>query len=125
MYEMAKHIHLTIIVISVSLFIIRFVMLLRESDLLQNKVLKIVPHVIDTGLLASAVWLVTMSPMVNVDGWLASKIIGLLLYIVSGLFAFKWAKNNRMRILGFLSAMIWLSVTFGVAFSKQALSFLA
>lgn len=122
---MAKHIHLTIIVISVSLFIIRFVMLLRESDLLQNKVLKIVPHVIDTGLLASAVWLVTMSPMVNVDGWLASKIIGLLLYIVSGLFAFKWAKNNRMRILGFLSAMIWLSVTFGVAFSKQALSFLA
>ena len=125
MYEMAKHIHLTIIVISVSLFIIRFVMLLRESDLLQNKVFKIVPHVIDTGLLASAVWLVTMSPMVNVDGWLASKIIGLLLYIVSGLFAFKWAKNNRMRILGFLSAMIWLSVTFGVAFSKQALSFLA
>jgi uncharacterized membrane protein SirB2 len=125
MYEIAKHIHLSIVVVSVALFIVRFTLLLKESQLLQKKLLKIVPHVIDTCLLASAIWLVTMSPMVNVDGWLASKIIGLLLYIVSGLFAFKWAKNNRMRVLGFFSAMIWLSVTFGVAFSKQPLSFLA
>ncbi|GBL03360.1 SirB2 family protein [Glaciecola sp. KUL10] len=125
MYEMAKHIHLSVVVVSVALFIVRFIFLMKGSELMKKKALKVVPHVVDTFLLISAIWLVTMSPMVNVDGWLASKIVGLVLYIVSGLFAFKWAKNNRMRLLGFFSAMIWLSVTFGVAVSKQPLSFLA
>jgi uncharacterized membrane protein SirB2 len=98
---------------------------MKDSQRLNNKALKIVPHVIDTVLLGSAIWLLTLSSMTQVDGWVASKVVGVVLYIVSGLFAFKWAANNRMRALGFFSAVVWMLVTLGVAFSKQPLSFLS
>ncbi|MDT0581854.1 MULTISPECIES: SirB2 family protein [Alteromonadaceae] len=125
MYQMAMHLHVTAVVISLALFSFRFVLTIKGHGMLQQKWLKIVPHVVDTVLLASAVWLLTMSSMMQVDGWVASKVIGVVLYIVSGLFALKWAKNNRSRVIGFASAIIWVGLTASIAVSKQPFSFLA
>lgn len=52
MYEMTKHLHLTFMLLSVLLFLTRFVLTLNASPILQKKALKIAPHIIDTfGLL--------------------------------------------------------------------------
>lgn len=125
MLQAAMHLHVTAVVISLALFSFRFALMMKNSDVRNQRWLKITPHVVDTILLGSAIWLLTMSSMVQVDGWVASKVIGVILYIVSGFFALKWAKTNRSRIIGFASAVIWLMLTASVAFSKQPFSFLA
>jgi len=125
MYQTAMHLHVTAVIISLALFSFRFALTLKSSDMLQKKWLKITPHVVDTILLGTAIWLLTLSSMVQVDGWVASKVIGVILYIVSGLFALKWAKTNRSRIIGFVCAVIWILLTASVALTKQPFSFLA
>ena len=124
MYMMLKHLHLTAIAISVVLFIIRFVWLMRESPQLQKKWVKIVPHVVDTVLLASALALcVVISQYPFVHAWVTEKVIGVVCYILLGLLAMKWARNNAMRLVGFFGALSWLVFTAKVAVMKQPMLF--
>lgn len=125
MYQAVVHIHVAAVMISLAFLSFRFALMLKDSSILQQKWLKITPHIVDTVLLGTAIWLLTLSSMVEIDGWVASKVIGVILYIVSGIFALKWAKTNRSRVIGFVCAVIWLMLTALVAFSKQPFSFLA
>jgi uncharacterized membrane protein SirB2 len=125
MYQAAMHLHVTAVVISLALFSFRFALTLKGSRVLQQKWLKILPHLVDTILLLTAIWLLTLSSIIEVDGWVASKVMGVVLYIVSGFYTLKWAKTNRSRLIGFASAVVWITLTATVAFTNQAFSFLA
>lgn len=73
--------------------------------MLQQRWMKIVPHVVDTALLASAItlaWQLNISPL---DApWLAAKIIALLLYIIVGSIALKRGKTKHVRLIAWLIA---------------------
>ena len=89
-----KHIHITCVVLSYSLFFLRGVWMLRESPALQQRWVKIAPHTVDTLLLVSAIalaWQFGISPLAH--PWLAAKIVALLLYIVIGTVALKRGKT--------------------------------
>ena len=124
MYQAAMHIHVTAVVISLALFSFRFALLLKGSNILQKKWLKITPHVVDTILLTAAIVMLVYPDKEFASAWVASKVIGVVLYILSGLFALKWAKNNRSRVIGFVCAVIWIMLTASVATSKMPFSFL-
>ncbi len=122
MYMMAKHLHLTAIALSFALFVVRFVLTMKQSQMLQKKWLKITPHIVDTVLLISIVLLcVELSLYPFVNEWATSKLIGLVLYILSVAFALKWARNNLMRVVGFAGAVAWLVVTGSIAVTKNTL----
>lgn len=124
MYMAMKHIHMTAVAISILFFIIRFAWLQFQSPLLQRKWVKITPHIIDTVLLASAIALcviIQQYPIVN--GWVTAKVIGVILYIVAGLWALKWAKQRGIQWIAFLVAISILAATAKVAITKQALFF--
>lgn len=124
MYMFVKHLHLTAVALSLSLFILRFVWSLRDSPMMQKKWVKIVPHVIDTVLLASALtlcFIIVQYPFV--DAWLTEKVIGVVCYILMGLVALKWAKNNMTRWIGFVFALGCVVFSAKVAVFKQALLF--
>lgn len=124
MYLMAKHLHLTAIALSVFLFIFRFMLSQFNSELLTRKWLKILPHVIDTCLLASALWLCFLIGQYPfVQGWLTFKVVGLVAYILMGMFALKWGRNKPLRWIGFIGALTWLGLIAKVAVSKQPLFF--
>ena len=124
MYLMAKHLHLTAIALSVFLFIFRFMLSQFNSELLTRKWLKILPHVIDTCLLASALWLCFLIDQYPfVQGWLTFKVVGLVAYILMGMFALKWGRNKPLRWIGFIGALTWLGLIAKVAVSKQPLYF--
>lgn len=124
MYLFVKHLHLTVVAISVSLFVLRFIWHLTGSPLLQKKWVKVVPHVVDTVLLASALTLcVLISQYPFVHSWLTEKVMGVVLYILMGFFTLKWARNNAMRCIGFVGALSWLLFTAKVAVFKQPLMF--
>ncbi len=123
MYLAIKHTHLLLIGISVALLLFRFVLAWRESPLLQRKLLKIVPHVVDTFLLLSAVALMlTIQQYPFVNPWLTDKFIGLLAYIALGVMALK-GRTKLLRLLGLLGAVGWLMMMAKVAISKTPVLF--
>jgi uncharacterized membrane protein SirB2 len=46
----------SVVVISLALFSLRFALTLKGSSVLQRKWLKITPHIVDTVLLSTAIW---------------------------------------------------------------------
>ncbi len=122
MYMFVKHLHLTAVALSILLFTLRFIWLLRESALLNKKWVKVVPHIIDTLLLASAITLcVLLSQYPLVNGWLTEKVVGVVLYIVLGLWTLKWAKSKPQQIAGFVLALLVLLSIAKIAVLKQPL----
>ena len=124
MYAIVKHIHLTTIAISVVLFLLRFIWTLRQSDMLQKKWVKILPHITDTLLLLSAATLCVMLEQYPfATAWVSEKLLGLLMYVFMVTLALKIAKTDFMRMVGLVGALSWVAFSGFVAVSKQALIF--
>jgi uncharacterized membrane protein SirB2 len=118
-YDAIKHAHIGFAYLSILLFIIRFGLFKLQPTLRRNKLLKVLPHIIDTLLLIFAIWLcVTISQYPLTDHWLTVKVLGLTGYIVLGTIAIKQGKN-----WAFIAALISFVYIFGAAKTHSALSF--
>ncbi len=123
MYMALKHTHLLLAALSVSLLFIRFVLSMRDSALLQKKLFKVLPHVIDTLLLLSAAGLMlTIQQYPFVTPWLTEKFIGLLAYIALGVMALK-GRTKALRVFAFFGALGWLALMVRVAITKTPVLF--
>ena len=121
-YASLKITHVSCVAISYLMFVLRGIWMMRESTLLQRRWVKIVPHLVDTLLLASAVALAVMShqyPLSN--GWLTAKIVGLLIYIGLGTVALKRGKTRRTRVTAWLAAQAVFFYIVAVAITRQPL----
>lgn len=124
LFMIMKAIHLTTLTITISGFILRGVWMMRGSPLLQNKIVKTIPHYNDTILLISAVWagaLIGQYPFVNT--WLTAKILGALGYIVLGGIALTYGSSKRLRISAFIGALCCFGYVVKVAATKNPLLF--
>src|SRR5690625_605287 len=96
-YYAIKHLHVTSAVLSILFFMIRAWWSVTENALLQTRLVRVLPHVIDTILLvcgvALAIWI---GPW---QGWIGAKIIALLLYIGVGTVAIKRGRSRHTRAL--------------------------
>jgi len=120
MYEMVKYIHLTTIILSVVLFLLRFALNTMQSHLLQKKWLKIFPHVVDTFLMLSAATLcVILKQYPFIDAWVTEKLLALVMYIFMVTLALKLGHTSFMRSIGLIGALSWLVYAGMVAVSKQ------
>ena len=76
--------------LSISLFLVRGWWMLHDSARLHQRWVKMLPHVIDSALLASAVLLaLNVGQYPGTHSWLTAKITALLLYIGLGTVALK------------------------------------
>ncbi|WP_230408163.1 SirB2 family protein [Undibacterium baiyunense] len=122
MYLQLKHLHLTCITLSLILFVTRFYWRKQNPSMLQKKWVKILPHTIDTILLASAIGMAIIASINPLEQtWLAAKILALLAYIFAGTFAIKRASNPQVQNLSFVLALTCFAYILMVAFSKQVL----
>ncbi|BCV37585.1 MULTISPECIES: SirB2 family protein [Shewanella] len=121
LYPAVKHLHMTLIAVSVLLFIVRFVLKLRQSAIMDKKLLKVGPHVIDTFLLLSGLILCFMIKQYPfVDPWMTEKIGAVVAYILLGVMALKSNRNLIFRIFAFLGALGWVVYAAKLAHFKQA-----
>lgn len=98
--------------------------MITESARLQQRWVKIAPHIIDTTLLASAVSLAILLNMSPSDqNWLLAKIIGLVVYIILGTVALKRGKTKTIRVSAFVLALLTFIYIVKVALAKSALPF--
>ena len=104
-YAALKAIHVGAVAMSYALFLLRGVWMIRGSARLHARWVKIVPHVVDTVLLASAIALaVAIRQYPFVAGWLTAKVVALVLYIALGTVALKRGRSKRTRIAAWAAA---------------------
>ncbi len=90
--------------------------------MLQQKWVKIAPHLVDTVLLLTGIWMALQLKQLNGNlAWLWPKMIALLLYIVSGMIAFRFAKKQTTRILFWLLALASAAYILVTAYTKNPL----
>ncbi|MGL5223737.1 MAG: SirB2 family protein, partial [Aeromonas sp.] len=114
--------HMTLALISVLLFIYRWSLALAGSERLQQKWLKILPHINDTLLLVLGVLLAVMLQMSpSQQPWLMAKLIALVLYIGLGTMALKRPLRSQKLITG-IAALAMFGYMVGAAVTKSAWS---
>jgi uncharacterized membrane protein SirB2 len=124
-YATIKHVHTGAAALSISLFVLRGVWMMRSPELLRQRWARIVPHVIDTLLLASALWLAWQLGADGTRAWLGAKVIALVAYIVLGSIALKRGRTRTVRAAAFAAALVTFAYIVSVAVAKSPLGFLA
>jgi len=105
-YLILKHSHVTIAVLSLLGFSLRGYWMLTESAWLQKKPVKILPHIVDTMLLLTALMLAVITGLYPFAvGWVTIKLVLLVAYIVLGTFALKRGKTKQSRTLFFVASL--------------------
>jgi uncharacterized membrane protein SirB2 len=122
MYMIIKHTHLVVISLTFVFFLISFVLTLKQSAKVNNRILKIGPHVLYTIFVLTFIYLAYVNPLnlyPFVNGWASSKLAGFVCYVLSITLALKWAKAKVWRIVGFVSAVFWLAMTARLGFADH------
>jgi uncharacterized membrane protein SirB2 len=121
-YLALKHFHVTCVVLSGLGFALRGWWMLNDSSLLRARLTRVVPHVVDTLLLGSALlmaWQSSQYPFAQ--GWLTAKFFGLLAYILCGTMALKRARTKGRRVVFLVLALLAYAYIVGVALARNLL----
>ncbi|CBA31445.1 SirB family protein [Cronobacter turicensis] len=121
-YFAVKHLHILTVVISISLFILRYWWQYRSSPMSSKRWVRIVPHVNDTVLLGSGVALVLIThfyPFTPQGAWLTEKLFGVIIYIVLGFIALgRRPRSQQVRWIAFLLGLVVLYIIVKLATTK-------
>ena len=98
--------------------------MLAAPDRLRRTWVRVVPHVVDTVLLASALYLAgQLGP--GAGSWLAAKVAGLVVYVAAGVVALRGGKTRGARIAAFVFALATFGYIVSVAVTKSPWGFFA
>lgn len=123
-YSILKALHVGCAITSYTLFLLRGIWSFTGSPIQRQRWTGILPHVVDTLLLSSAIALafsIHQYPFAN--AWLTAKVLGLLLYIALGLVALKYGKRNALRVSAWLAAQAVFAYIALVALRHNAMPF--
>jgi uncharacterized membrane protein SirB2 len=126
MYLALRDLHITCVILSGIGFVLRGVWRFVDSPLYQRRWAKTLPHIVDTVLLSSAVWLAVMSQQYPLQQpWLTAKVIGLLAYIGFGMAAFRFSSDKRTMARFFVLALCAYGYIVSVALTRHPAAWLA
>ena len=126
MYLAVKYVHVISVVLSLTGFFLRGILMMRDSSLLGARWIKVVPHINDTVLLVAALLLAAMSGQYPfVVGWVTAKVLGVIAYIILGALALRDASTRRMRIASWFASLAVFGWIVSVALTRQPTGFLA
>jgi uncharacterized membrane protein SirB2 len=124
-YALLKTIHQAAVVISFAGFFVRGVGMLNDAAWLRHRAVKTLPHVVDTILIVSAVWLAWILRLTPANApWIGAKIIGLLVYIAVGMIALRFGRTKGVRASAWIGAMLVFGYIVSVALTKDPRGFL-
>lgn len=122
LYLALKTIHVSCVVLTINLFLLRGFWMLQDSARLQQRWVRTLPHVIDATLLGSAILLAwTLGQYPGVHAWLTAKVLALLVYIGLGTVAIKRGKTKRVKVAAWLGAIMVFGYIVSVALTRQPL----
>lgn len=122
-YMLFKHIHMTAALASGAFFLLRGLWMMQESSLFNARLVRILPHVIDTVLLVSALVLVGL--MGSFPAFVLVKVAALFVYIALGMMAFRFMTGWGGRVFMFFLALSVYAFIVSVAITKNSQGFLS
>lgn len=121
-YTVVKYLHISCVALSYAGFFARGVLMIRAAPLLQARWIRIVPHLVDTVLLSSAIALSAMSRQYPfIEPWLTAKVIALLIYIGLGMVALRYGRTMGTRVAAWAAAQLAFFYIVAVALTQSAL----
>lgn len=120
LFESFKLVHVSCAFISIAGFGLRGYWMATDHALLQSRAVKVLPHIIDTLLLGSAITLLLilqLSPLAQ--PWLIAKILALLIYIGLGMVALRFGRTRKTKVMAWLLALLTAGYIVSVAYSKN------
>ena len=96
--------------------------MLSDSPRLNLRWVRVVPHLVDTLLLGSAIALAVIGAQYPLaQDWLTAKLIGLLVYILCGMMALRRGKSKTTRGMFFIAALLAFTYIVSVAITRSPL----
>ena len=99
---------------------------MAAPHLLDMRLIRVTPHIIDTIFLLSGIALLVMlslNPLTQ--SWLVAKFAGLLAYIVLGMIALRRGPTLAGRRMAFVGALAVYAYIVGVALARSPLSWIS
>lgn len=125
-YLLLRHVHITSVAVSGAGFLMRGIWMLLDSPMLKQRWVRVVPHIVDTVLLASAIALAVISSQYPLaQNWLTAKVVGLVVYVVLGAMALRRGKTKAARAAYFVAALLVFGYIVSVAMARNPLGILA
>lgn len=121
-YLLLKHLHITAAYASLAFFVLRAIWSFNGAHVLQARWVKVIPHIIDTALLALGVSLAVILNFWPLPPWLSAKITALVIYIVLGTVAIKRGRTPTTRAMAAVGVFGYM---LGAAVQRSPLSWLA
>jgi len=120
-YAAVRGLHVGCAALTIAGFAARGVLMLRGSALLEHRFVRVAPHVVDTVLLASALWLAWFLGQVPfVHGWITAKVLALVAYVVLGSIALKRGRTKGIRTGALAAALAAVGYLVWVALTRDA-----
>ncbi len=123
-YLYIKYLHITCVVISITLFLLRSMWTLRGSRMLATPWARSVPHYVDTTLLAAAILLMGIIHQYPLQAsWLTAKVSGLLAHILFGLLFFHYKGSWVLRKTALALSLLAFGYIVAVALTRNPFVF--
>ncbi len=125
-YALFKSVHYILALTSIGGFILRSAWMFMGSPLLQHRITRTLPHIIDTLFLIAGLALahrIFQYPFTH--DWLTAKLLGLVVYIVLGSIALKRGRTRQQRGVAFFAAVLVFVWIISVAMNKSPWGFLS
>jgi len=120
-FSVLLHLHVTCVILSISLFVLRGTLQVIGYHWYRWKILRWLPHMVDTLLLASAIGLaVILRQYPFVADWLTAKITALVVYVLLGRQALRDGQSHSYNGWFFLAALLVVAYIVGVALTRSA-----
>jgi uncharacterized membrane protein SirB2 len=124
-YATLKLIHMSAVVLSGAGFFARGVGMLNDATWVKHRIAKTLPHLVDTVLIVSALWLAWILRLTPTNApWIGAKIVGLLVYIGIGMIALRFGRTKTARAIAWLLALLTFAYIVSVAITKDPRGFL-
>ncbi len=119
-YLLLKQAHVGVALLSLGGFALRGWWMLRGSVLLKRRMTRVLPHVVDTVLLASGVGLAVWAQLNPIhQPWLMAKLVALLAYILLGTLALKRGRTRAIRTGALAAALVVYGYMLAVAIHHE------
>jgi uncharacterized membrane protein SirB2 len=123
-YAFLKFLHVSCVALTGTGFALRGIWMLRNSPMLARRWVRVLPHVVDTALLASAIALAVATGQYPLaQSWLTAKVLGLLAYVILGAIALRRGRTLGIRITAFSGALAAFAYIVAVALTKLVVPF--
>lgn len=121
-YLPLRQVHIASVHLSIALFVLRGALMWLNSGWPRHWTLRVIPHVVDTVLLTSALMLMhVIHQYPGVHSWLTVKVGLLVVYIALGFVALRPGRPPALRRGAFVAAVMVFGFIYSVARTRHPL----